>query len=265
MTLMIGNKKCRMACAAVSVAMIAATAPPAFGEDLTSYTIEASAAVEPVRGVARAKNEAVLSAGLKARVATINKRIGESFEAGDMLIEFDCKIQKADLAGARAAYRAARADYDTNVELKSFAAASDLEIKASRAEMEQAQARVEGVRAVLEQCGIAAPFAGRVSDQHIQEHETSAVDQPLLKIVGDKTIELHLIVPSHWTTWLTSGAAFTFEVDETGALVDAVVDRIGAEVDAVSKTILIIGAPAGNSEGLLPGMSGVANFDLPRG
>jgi hypothetical protein len=81
-----------------------------------------------------------------------------------------------------------------------------------------------------------------------------------MRIQGLDDMELQLIVPSLWMSWLRGGTNFTFKIDETGESVTASVLRVGAAVDPVSQTVKIMAKlPAGRAT-VLPGMSGTADF-----
>ena len=59
-------------------------------------------ALEPVRGVVRAVQEAWLTTELNARVTGVSRREGEAFVKGEVLITFDCDKYRFDLEAARA-------------------------------------------------------------------------------------------------------------------------------------------------------------------
>ncbi len=101
-------------------------------------------------------------------------------------------------------------------------------------------------------------------EQIAHAREIAASGQPLLKIQSGREVELELIVPSKWLTWLKPGAGFAFKIDETGSDIRGVVKRFGASVDPVSKTIRVTGIVTGRNGLVLPGMSGTATFDDPR-
>ena len=218
-----------------------------------------------VRGVVKARQEAQLTVSSKLTVAEIPFRTGEVFKQGDLLIRFECDVQKAEADAAQAAYLAAKSRYESNLEMKSHDAIGQFDVDLSKAEMEEAHAQARAGSARIKQCEIAAPFGGKVAEVTVNAFETPSPDQPLMKIVGNMDLELQLIVPSHWLVWLAPGQTFTFEVDETGELQSARVLHIGAEVDAVSRTVPIIAVFEDASEKVLPGMSGTALFTPPAG
>jgi len=216
--------------------------------------------LEPVRGVVKSFHEAIFSVDINARVLETPVRTGDYFEKDDVLLRLDCERQNAEANAARAAYQAAKSVHKSNVELKSYGAAGDFEVGVSEAEMQSALAHSNAIAARTRDCEISAPFDGRVAELAINAYETSAPNQPLLKIVGDDDFELHLIVPSNWLAWLEIGNTFNFSVDETGKQHTASVSKIGAEVDAVSRTVPVIARFEQLPNAVLPGMSGTAFF-----
>ena len=216
-----------------------------------------------VRGVIKASDEAILSADLSARILTIPFRVGDAFSEGDLLIDFDCDVQKAEAEAVRAAYLAAQSRHQSNEEMKKFDAIGQFDLKISRAEMREASARSDAMAARIKSCTIVAPYDGKVAELHAHAFEKPAPNQPLIKIVGQQELEINLIVPSKWLSWLESGKAFQFIVDETGGSHTVTIHKIGAEVDAVSRTVPVIGQFEARPETILPGMSGTAVFDIP--
>ncbi|MEM8772432.1 MAG: efflux RND transporter periplasmic adaptor subunit [Pseudomonadota bacterium] len=217
--------------------------------------------LEEVRGVVKAEQEAVISADLLARVAKTPVRTGEAFQKGDLLISFDCDAPKAEAQAAGAAYRAAKARHESNLEMKTNGAIGQFEVDLSQAEMEQARARARAMSARIKSCDIRAPYNGFVAELAVNAHETPGGNASLMKIVGSETLELRLIVPSNWLLWLKPEVPFSFTIDETGTRHKAKVTRIGAEVDAVSRTVPIIAHFDETPGFVLPGMSGSAEFN----
>ena len=136
----------------------------------------------------------------------------------------------------------------------------ELEVNVSKAEMNQALANSEAISARTRDCEILAPYDGRVAELVINTFETSAPNQPLLKIVSSGEFEVQLIVPSSWLSWMKIGSPFEFTVDETGEQLSASVWQIGAEVDAVSRTVPLVARFTSFPKQVLPGMSGTAQF-----
>jgi membrane fusion protein, multidrug efflux system len=224
-------------------------------------------AIDPasiVRGVINAQSESTISSKMTARIIAMPFSEGQSFGQGALLARFDCSQIKAQLNAADAATAAYRKTYETNVELDQFEAVGKNEVAVSKANLGKAQAEAMAVSTQLSDCEVHAPFAGKIVEQIAHPREIAASGQPLLKIQSGRDVEMELIVPSKWLTWLKPGAGFAFTIDETGNVIRGRVKRFGASVDPVSKTIRVTGSVTSRSGLVLPGMSGTATFDDPR-
>jgi membrane fusion protein, multidrug efflux system len=214
-----------------------------------------------IRGVIKAKQESTVASKMTARIVSMPFDKGESFRRGALLASFDCSSIRAQLNAARAATNAYSATYKTNVELDQYQAVGKNEVIVAKANLGKAQAEANAIGTQLSDCAVYAPFSGTVVDQVAHRGEVAASGQPLLKIQSGGDLEIELIVPSNWLTWLRPGALFTFKIDETGSSISGAITQLGASVDPVSKTIRVTGS-VGAAEGLvLPGMSGSAVFD----
>ena len=223
----------------------------------------AAAAGDPadeVRGVIKAQEEATIASRITARITDMPYREGRPFARGALLARFDCSQTQAQLKAAQAAAAAYRTSHETNVELDQFKAIGKNDVAVSQANLGKAIAEANAVSAQLTDCAIFAPFAGTVVEEVAHPREVAASGQPIMKIQSGGTMEIELIVPSRWLTWLKPGEAFRFKIDETGEDAAGIVTRFGAAVDAVSKTIRVTGSIKQSTGLVLPGMSGSATF-----
>jgi RND family efflux transporter MFP subunit len=250
----------------VNAASPAATVMPVSVQPLTTTSPATataqggSAQVSTVRGVVRARNVAVLSSRLSALITKMPFQEGQSFRKGDLLVSFDCERQRAELQASMAAHRAHKKTHEVQRELEAHNAIGRMEVEVTRSQVDKAAAEVLALEAGLRECQVHAPYAGRVVESVAQVHEIAGQGQPLMRIQGLDDLELQLIVPSPWMSWLRGGTSFTFRIDETGESVTASVLRVGAAVDPVSQTVKIMAKlPAGRAT-VLPGMSGTADF-----
>lgn len=217
-----------------------------------------------VRGIINPSSESTVASKMTARIIAMPYGEGQSFPSGALLARFDCSQISAELNAARAATAAYRKTYETNVELDLYEAVGKNEVAVSKANLGKAEAEANAVASQLSDCEVRAPFAGKVVEQIARNKEIAASGQPLLKIQSGREVEMELIVPSKWLTWLEPGATFAFTIDETGNVIRGRVKRFGASVDPVSKTIRVIGLVTERSGLVLAGMSGTARFDDQR-
>ena len=226
--------------------------------------VAAPVAADPsqiIRGVIQSQSEATIASRMTAGITSMPYKVGQKFGRGALLASFDCSTLRAQYAAANAATTAYKKTYDTNVELDAFQAVGKNEVGVSKANLGKASAEASAVSSQLKDCAVYAPFSGVVVEQIAHANEVAATGQPLMKIQDASNLEVQIIVPSKWLTWMKPGAKFNFKVDETGQTVSGAVARLGASVDPVSKTIRVVGHLAGAGATVLPGMSGSADFE----
>jgi membrane fusion protein, multidrug efflux system len=220
---------------------------------------------EPIRGIIRAVETAAISTELTMRIASIGYMEGDRFKKGDVLVEFDCRKPRAELAAAEAQHHEMKLTLDNNRVLQKAHAVGrhDFDVSASR--VVKAAAEAEALRVRLDQCRLVAPYDGRVLELGLHALETPQPGKPFIGIVADGHLEIDLVVPSRWVRWLAVEAPLTFSVDETGTVHQARVKRIGAAVDPISQTIKIVATFDQSTLAILSGMSGTAEFSKSGG
>ena len=213
-----------------------------------------------IRGVVRPITHSSVSVDLPARVLRIHVLEGERFTKGDVIIEFDCRRQRAELAGAAAQHREMLLAVESQRFLQRHNAAARLDLETAKAKAERAAAEVAATEARIEQCTIVAPFDGRVAELAVRPMEIPVATRPLLTIYQDGAFEIELLVPSAWLVWLTAGVSFTFQIAETQRSYSVVVHRLGAAIETVSQMVKVIGRLDNRDGTIISGMSGTATF-----
>ncbi|WP_150052106.1 MULTISPECIES: efflux RND transporter periplasmic adaptor subunit [Methylomonas] len=222
---------------------------------------ETAAVSEPeVRVQLAPINTTTLSAELAAVIQKLTVRDGERFKHGELLVEFDCSIQKAQLDKAQATADGAKKTYDVNSRLAQLESISSLEVDVAEAKLGEAKADIALYKASLKKCRISAPFSGRVAQLHAHQYQHLKVGDPIMDILDDGQLEIRMIVPSPWLSWLKAGQKFQIHIDELNQEYPAEVSTLGARIDPVSQTVAVIGKIKGKHPELLAGMSGQAKF-----
>lgn len=237
-----------------------------------SVSAEGRASVEPgerdggsVRVLLKAPRETTLSSQMEGRIVETPLGLGEAFEKGDLLIRFDCENRESQLAISTAEKEKARKTFESKKKLRHLDAVSDLDVALARADLERARAQLRQSRNRVSNCEIRAPYKGRVVKVHANQYEVVSPSTELMDIVETGELKLQALVPSTWLVWLEEGHAFDVHVDELDESVSAEVEAIGSRVDPVSQTISIRARIVDPVPGLLPGMSGDAQFERPDG
>lgn len=221
-------------------------------------------AAAEIRAQLTARNYTTLSSETSARIDRITSRVGDHFKKGDLLIEFDCATQRAQVARAKAVETQAEKTAAINQRLANLKSIGQLELDVSHAEVEKAKADLDIADAAASKCQIAAPFNGITVEQKAQQFQYATPGQPLLEILDDRSLEIELIAPSRGLAWLKPGYAFQVHIEETDKTYPAEITRVGGRVDPVSQTIKVFGVIRGDAPELMAGMSGRANIPPPK-
>jgi membrane fusion protein, multidrug efflux system len=216
--------------------------------------------VNNIRGLVKPVTSATLSSEIHGRIINMPYGMGDAFVKGKSLIQFDCSLHDAELAAARAELDAVRKKHENNLQLLELNAISNIEVDISETEVKKAAAEKQIANVRVRRCTIKAPYNGRVVETMVHEHESVGPNQKIISILSDEQLEIELIVPSGWLTWLKKDVEFQFLVDETNTNYKAKVAQLGASVDPVSQTIRVKGVFQSDSSEVLSGMSGTAKF-----
>ncbi len=219
-------------------------------------------AAASTRFITKSPQEAQLASQMSGKLLRFLVQDGSSFRKGDKLAEFDCSERQAQLDRARASYDKADKTESSQKQLHDMKAISDLDYEIAGATLREAKADVALAQSQVSQCFILAPYAGRVVRRIANQYENMTVGSPVMQIVETGPLRLELLVPSSWLRWLRQGTVFSIHVDELGVTYKATVTSVGARVDAASQTIDIRAGISGQAPGMLPGMSGTADFGV---
>ncbi len=213
-----------------------------------------------IRGLIKPTTTAVLSSEISAQIEKLPFKNGDSFSKGETLVKFDCSLYLAQHSAAKAELEASKKNLENQEQLLQLNATSNIQVDLAAIEVKKSKANLSVTGITLNRCSIKAPYGGRVIETAVNQHESVGKDQELLSILNDKELEIEVIVPSKWLTWIKPDISFQFTVDETGKSYLAKISQIGAVVDPVSQTVPVKGLFQEEVE-VLAGMSGAAYFE----
>ena len=211
------------------------------------------------RGVVKAIAQAELSVEIGARVQKIPFRKGDSFNEGDLLLELDCRLYKAQRDKVKADLEASQIQLDNNLQLQKVRSIGKAKVILSRLARDKNWAEHEMVELNVSRCYLKAPWSGRVAAVHVNKHETVEANEKVMNIVAASPLEIEFVIPATWLQWLKAGQRYTMKIDETGEVIEGKVDVVGAVVDPMSQTIGLR-SMVEKVGPVLPGMSGTALF-----
>ena len=254
-----------LAWSGAALAQQPAPAPvPGVPNEPTAETATAPAGSAPeIRAQLTPRQFTTLSSEMAGRIDSISTKVGEHFKKGDELVTFDCVLQRAQEAHARAVQTQAEKTYAIDERLVALKSMGKLELDVAAAEVAKAKADVAASQSLTSKCSIAAPFDGVTIDEKARAFQYTTPGQALLDIISDDGLDLELIAPSRWLVWMKPGYKFQVHIDETDKTYPAQITRLGGRVDPISQSIKVIGEITVNAPELMAGMSGRASITPP--
>ena len=192
-------------------------------------TLEDAARERIWDGRVEAVNRATISAQTSGRIAELPFDVNDFVDAGAVVMRFTDTEQQAALASATAALEEANARLaEANQEFERFSrmienqTISQARFDQSKANRDAAQARVNaaqsGVAAAREQLEytvVRAPYAGIVSERHVELGELVRPGAPLISGLSLQQLRINVDVPqSMFDTVRQIGKAFAYVGDE---------------------------------------------------
>lgn len=205
--------------------------------------------------------QSTLSTEISANISKLPLREGEAFGKGQQLIEFDCSLLNAQLHKTEASAEVARETLKVSKRLAELNSISSLEVDQAEAKSKEAEAELAAMRVTVSKCSLEAPFNGRIAKLFVDAYQYVTPGKPLMDIIDTSRLEVKMIVPSRWLSWIKPGRRFTIRIEELGRYYPANIIRLGARIDPLSQTIPLTGEIVGRHDELLSGMSGTANFN----
>jgi RND family efflux transporter MFP subunit len=214
-----------------------------------------------VQVVLVSNRDAVISSPMNGNIASIPYENGTSFNKNDILVRFDCSMQKAVYRERKAAADLAKTELEAKKQLLDMGSLSRIELLAAKGDYDQKRARMDQAATQLTNCAVTAPFDGRVTEHLASAYEYAERGRTLIEISAREPLRAQFLVPSRWLRWLNIDTPLDVYVEESGKTYDAKIIRIHGKVDPVSQTVGIVAEMERYDEELLPGMSGRAIFD----
>jgi len=199
-----------LAAAALGACLAAAPARPAEGPLATVTAAYETAPRERVfDGTVEAVNRATVSAQTSGRVAEIYFDVDDFVEAGAPIMRFTDTESRAALGRAEAAVREAEARFaEADSEHTRVAAMfangtvakarydqANANFDAARARLEAAREGVKSAREQLDYSVVRAPYAGIVSERHVEVGELVRPGQPLMSGLSLEQLRVNVDVP----------------------------------------------------------------------
>ncbi len=230
------------------------SAAPAFVSTAPVRTERLSQKLEAL-GNARANESVDVSSKTSNIVTAIMFRDGERVKRGQVLVQLDDAQVRADVAEAEAALTDSQAQYNRSRELLDTQVLSKAQFDQLEATLKADKARLAAANARLEDTVIRAPFSGRVGLRRVSVGSLINPGAVITTLDDTSVIKLDFAVPENFVAALREGLAVRASAPAfPGRTFTGKVASIDSRVDMATRSVTVRALLANDDGALRPGM-----------
>ena len=206
-------------------------------------------------GNARANESVDVSSKTSNVVTAVMFRDGERVRRGQVLVQLDDAQARADVAAAQAAVAESERLYNRSRELMTTEALSKAQFDQLEATLKANRARLEAAQARLQDTVIRAPFSGRVGLRRVSVGTLISPGDVITTLDDTSVIKLDFSVPENFLSTLREGLAVRATAPAfPGRTFAGKVSSIDSRVDLNTRSVTVRALLANEDGALRPGM-----------
>jgi membrane fusion protein (multidrug efflux system) len=205
-----------------------------------------------------------ITAEVTGKVDKIAFNPGSRVAAGELLVQQDISAETARLRSAEATAELARINFERAERLLPEKVISQSDYDNNRAQLTQALAEVDNIKAVIAKKTIRAPFAGRLGIRMINLGQVIKEGQAIVTLQSLDPIFVNFQLPQQQLARIRKGLEVRVTSDALpGHAITGKITAINPEVDAATRNIRVQATLSNPDEQLRPGMYANVAVVLP--
>lgn len=198
-------------------------------------------------------------------VAAIDFESGEMVQKGDLLVQLDVSQETAQLRSAEAQLRLAALNLQRQQNLVKSRVTAQADLDAAQAEFDQASARVQEVRSLIDKKTIKAPFSGVIGIRQVNLGEYLQSGAKVASLQSLDPIYADFYLPQQTLADLSKGQGVIIHADGlAGQEFKGQINAIDSIVDEATRNIRVQATLANADHKLRPGMYVDINVPLTK-
>jgi membrane fusion protein, multidrug efflux system len=207
-------------------------------------------------GTLRSRQSVTLKPEVSGRVVRIAFADGAQVKAGQLLVQLDDTLQRAELSQAQAQLSIARANLKRNQELVAQNFVATRVVEESQANLQVAEAQVALATARMQRMRITAPFTGTVGLRSINLGQYVGDGDDLVNLEDTSLLTVDFRLPERYQSSIAAGQGVQVQLDAVpGKSFEAKVLAVDPLLDANGRSIAVRAVmPRTPDSDLRPGM-----------
>jgi membrane fusion protein (multidrug efflux system) len=237
---------------------VAAGGPPAgFAMPVEAAQVRVGPSQRQIQAVGsvRSNESVILRPELIGRIAQINFDEGQRVKKGQLLVQLDSAVSRAELVQMQASLALAKANYERAQELARRSAGTERALDEARWKLRNDEAAVKLAEARLEKYALSAPFDGVVGLRKVSVGDLVKEGADLVNLEQVDPLKVDFRVPEVFLASLKVGQRIAVTVDALpGREFSGEVYAIDPLVDANGRAVVIRARIANTDDALRPGL-----------
>ena len=217
-------------------------------EDTWEETLSAVGSVVAAKGVS-------VSSESPGVVSTIRFESGALVKAGQVLLELDSSVERAQLASAMARRELAVLSAGRSRQLAKQSAIPRSQLDGDEAQLKTARADLSALQAQIERKTVRAPFSGRLGIRAVNLGQYLNPGTTITTLEALDLVYVDFTVPQQELADVASQTKVRISLSgEDGAVFDGAIAAVDPSVDATTRTVRLRASVPNKGERLRPGM-----------
>lgn len=196
-------------------------------------------------------------------VTKINFKSNQKIEKGDVLVQLDDEVERADLATAKSALKLAQDNLKRIQQLAERGVSATSSLDTAQAEATQAESSVQKLKAVLDQKQLKAPFSGTIGIPKIDVGQYLTAGTAVATLQFLETMRVDFTVPEQEFGSLKLGQPIKVGLTEGDLRYSGKIIGINPKIDPSSRLVTVRGEVDNPKAELQPGQFVRVNVQLP--
>ncbi|MFP5240224.1 MAG: efflux RND transporter periplasmic adaptor subunit [Acidobacteriota bacterium] len=215
-------------------------------------------------GTLTAVQGVTVAAELPGKVTKISFEPGRSTGRGDLLISQDTTSEEAELPGAEAQVKVAKADLDRATKMIADKIISQADLDKAASSYEQAVSKVNAIRVTIAKKNIRAPFGGRLGIRQVNLGQILKEGDAIVTLQSLDPIFVNFTLPQQQLSQLKTDLPVRITCDALpGVTVNGRITTINPLVESETRNVQVQATVSNKEEKLRPGMFVNVAIDLP--
>ncbi len=214
-------------------------------------------------GTISAGRGVTVSNEVPGEVKAIRFDSGALVKQGQILVELDSSVERAQLRSAVARRELARLQTERTRRLVAEKAATPAELDANQSELESSSADVAALEAQIQRKIVRAPFAGKLGIRQINLGQYLNPGSTITDLQSTEAVHVDFSLPQHELSRIAVGMPVRVELGDAGGVVEARIGAIEPTLDEVTRSIKVRALVGASAATVTPGMFVTAHVVLP--